>query len=95
MTKKNRRRKRRLRSYSRYGAKIRKVNGLWTPEAVLGLRTKHGWTQAEMAYELGVSPVTVHRWEGGHARTSKLAVRLLTQLAFQKVASSRSARGGR
>jgi putative transcriptional regulator len=41
------------------------------------LRKKHKWTQERLAHELGVSFVSVNRWENGHAEPSRMAKRLM------------------
>lgn len=43
---------------------------------LIALRKKLGLTQAEMARRLGVSFVTVNRWENGHHAPSPLAWQL-------------------
>lgn len=47
---------------------------------LIALRKKLGLTQAEMARRLGVSFVTVNRWENGHCRPSPLAKRYIDEL---------------
>lgn len=44
------------------------------------LRKKLGLTQVEFAERLGVSSMTVKRWEAGTARPSQLAIRQLNRL---------------
>ncbi|MEC4883269.1 MAG: helix-turn-helix transcriptional regulator [Scytonema sp. PMC 1070.18] len=42
-----------------------------------------GLTQEEFAAEVGVTYTTVNRWENGHAKPSKLAVRRIIQILQQ------------
>ena len=41
------------------------------------IRAKLGWSQEEMAYEIGVSLSTVQRWEQNSRRPSRLALKAL------------------
>ena len=45
------------------------------------LRQTHGWSQEELARELGVSFATVNRWENGKTRPSRLAYDKIKQVA--------------
>ncbi|MHB8572886.1 MAG: helix-turn-helix domain-containing protein [Candidatus Dormibacteria bacterium] len=45
------------------------------------LRRRHGWTQAQLAAELGTDAVTVSRWERGVAVPRPSAARRLAGLA--------------
>lgn len=47
---------------------------------LIDLRKRLGLTQTEMARRLGVSFVTVNRWENGHCRPSPLAKRYIDKL---------------
>jgi DNA-binding transcriptional regulator YiaG len=49
-------------------------------EKVKELRTKKGWAQEDLAWELGVSLSTVQRWEKRGAKPTRLARRELTKL---------------
>lgn len=42
-------------------------------EQLKALRRQHGWSQEDLARELGVSFSTVNRWENGKAKPSRLA----------------------
>ena len=42
-------------------------------EQLKALRRQHGWSQEDLAHELGVSFSTVNRRENGKARSSGLA----------------------
>jgi DNA-binding transcriptional regulator YiaG len=44
------------------------------------LRMRLGLTQEEFAHALAVTFSTVNRWENGHAKPSKLAVRAIRSL---------------
>jgi len=46
-------------------------------ERIRSLRSKHGITQTKLAERLGVSFVTVSRWETGQSKPSALAVQLI------------------
>jgi DNA-binding transcriptional regulator YiaG len=46
----------------------------WTPAAVKRLRKRLGLTQEAFARRLGVSVVTVNRWEQGHVEPRGLSV---------------------
>ncbi|MBI2955384.1 MAG: DUF3883 domain-containing protein [Chloroflexi bacterium] len=54
-----------------------------SPEWIKDLRTLVGVTQTELAERLGVTYVTVSRWENGQARPNRLAMRALLALAEQ------------
>ena len=51
---------------------------------IKAIRKRLGFTQTELANELGVNQVTVNRWENGKRKPSKLAVRQLERLARKK-----------
>lgn len=53
----------------------------WTPAAVRRLRKKLGLTQEKLAQELGVTTVSVSRWEHGHSKPTGLSERALDALA--------------
>ena len=53
-------------------------------EKVMELRKKKGWTQEDMAREIGVSLSTVQRWERQGGKPTRLARRELKKL-FQEV----------
>ena len=52
-------------------------------EKVMELRKKKGWTQEDMAREIGVSLSTVQRWERQGGKPTRLARRELKRL-FQE-----------
>lgn len=54
------------------------------PITLRGLRTHLDMTQAELAYELGVSLATVQRLESGEAPASRLRLYLLATWALLK-----------
>ncbi len=45
------------------------------------IRKAKDWTQAELAYHLGVTTTTIANWEQGVSRPSPLAQRQLDRLA--------------
>lgn len=47
---------------------------------IIRIRVKLGMTQAEFAEEVGVTTVTINRWENEHARPSHLATEKLKKL---------------
>ena len=51
-----------------------------SPERVKILRNSLGLTQTELAERLGVTYVTISRWENGQARPNRLAIKALTSL---------------
>jgi 8-oxo-dGTP pyrophosphatase MutT (NUDIX family) len=53
----------------------------FTSEAIRSLRERRGWTQAELAHELGTDPVTVSRWERGVSRPRRSANIRLAEIA--------------
>ena len=59
------------------------AGAIGSPEWIKGLRAQIGVTQAELAERLGVTYVTVSRWENGQARPNRLAMRALVALAQQ------------
>jgi len=58
-------------------------------QRVKELRHQLGWTQATLARALGLSPLTIERWEQGRARPSPAAQRLLAHLAATAAPSAR------
>jgi len=48
--------------------------------AVKRLRERRGWTQEELAREIGITVYTVHRWETRKTKPTKLAFRILKAL---------------
>jgi putative transcriptional regulator len=44
------------------------------------LRTERGWTQLQLANQLGVTPATVHMWERGKSEPTVSALRRLARL---------------
>ena len=53
----------------------------WTPPAVRRLRKKLGLTQEAFAHRLGVTWVSVSRWENGHSTPRGLSAQSLDALA--------------
>ena len=51
---------------------------------VRGLRQKLGMTQEEFAHEIAVTVSTVNRWENAHAEPSKLAWKVIQDLARKR-----------
>jgi len=52
-----------------------------TPQDVLALRRRLGWTQQQLAVALGVAVTTVARWEQGQRAVTPLAATSLGLLA--------------
>ena len=52
-----------------------------SPAWIKSLRTDLGFTQSELAERLGVTYVTISRWENGQARPNRLAIKAMTALA--------------
>lgn len=50
---------------------------------IIRMRQMLGLTQASFAKKLGVSYVTVNRWENGHVKPSPLAIEKLKKLAMK------------
>ena len=44
------------------------------------LRTARGWTQLQLANQLGVTPATIHMWERGKSEPTVSALRRLARL---------------
>ena len=44
------------------------------------LREERGWTQLEVAYRLGVTPVTIYNWERGRTEPRASQLRQLARL---------------
>ena len=63
-----------------------------TPVQLRRIRKALGFTQAQLAAELGVGRVTVTRWELGDRRISELAARLLRRIAAEARAASKEKR---
>lgn len=58
------------------------------PEQIKKLRQAFGWSQQKLAEQLGVSLMTVLRWEKGYTEPSPLALEKLERLWKRKVGSS-------
>lgn len=52
-----------------------------TGEQIKALRLKLKWSQERLARELGISVMTINRWEKGHFKPSPLAETRLMELA--------------
>ena len=50
-------------------------------EELKKLRQQKGWSQEDLARELGVSFATVNRWENGKTKPSRLAQEKIRQVA--------------
>lgn len=50
---------------------------MWNAAAVRKLRQRLGLTQEVFAHRLGVTLVTVNRWENGHGKPRGLSVAML------------------
>ena len=44
------------------------------------LREERGWTQLELAYQLGVTPATVYNWERGRFEPTASKLRQIARL---------------
>ena len=53
-------------------------------EGLKKLRQQQGWSQEDLARNLGVSFATVNRWENGKTKPSRLAVEKITAVAKRK-----------
>lgn len=51
-----------------------------TAAEIQRIRNDLNLTQEEMAYKIGVAHSTIHRWESGKTRPSKMAIRILNEL---------------
>ena len=51
-------------------------------EELKKLRQQQGWSQEELARNLGVSFATVNRWENGKTKPSRLAQEKIKQVAY-------------
>lgn len=58
------------------------------PEQIKNLRRVFGWSQQKLAEQIGVSLMTVLRWEKGYTEPSPLALEKLERLWKRKVGSS-------
>ena len=56
--------------------------------ALKKLRQTRGWSQEDLARELGVSFATVNRWENGKTKPSRLAYEKINQI--EKMGRKRS-----
>jgi DNA-binding transcriptional regulator YiaG len=52
---------------------------MWTPAAVKKLRKSLSLTQEGMARRLGVTTVTISRWEQGHVKPTGLSIVMLDE----------------
>jgi len=62
-----------------------------TPVQLRRIRKALGFTQAQLAAELGVGRVTVTRWERGDRGISELAARLVQRIAAEARGKARRA----
>ena len=53
-------------------------------EELKKLRQQQGWSQEDLARNLGVSFATVNRWENGKTKPSRLAVEKIQVVAKRK-----------
>ena len=51
-------------------------------EELKTLRQQQGWSQEDLARNLGVSFATVNRWENGKTKPSRLAQEKIKQVAY-------------
>ena len=51
-------------------------------EELKKLRQQQGWSQEDLARNLGVSFATVNRWENGKTKPSRLAQEKIKQVAY-------------
>ena len=63
-------------------------------EQLKSLRQQYGWSQEDLARELGVSFSTVNRWENGKAKPSRLAQKGILALTTQAESSCHAVDGG-
>lgn len=63
-------------------------------EQLKALRQQQGWSQEDLARELGVSFSTVNRWENGKAKPSRLAQKGILALITQAGNGRRAVEGG-
>ena len=63
-------------------------------EQLKTLRQQPGWSQEDLARELGVSFSTVNRWENGKAKPSRLAQKGILALITQTENDRRVVEGG-
>ena len=54
-------------------------------EQLRALRRERGWSQEDLARELGVSFASISRWENGKAKPSKMASASIKRLLLRKV----------
>ena len=62
-------------------------------EQLKALRRQYGWSQEDLAHELGVSFSTVNRWENGKAKPSRLAQKGILTLTAQAEGKYRAVEG--
>jgi DNA-binding transcriptional regulator YiaG len=67
--------------YSNQYLRAKPLHAIWTPAKIRGLRLHAGWSQADLAHELGTHPPTVSRWETGKTRVRGSAAATLSRLA--------------
>ena len=51
---------------------------------ILKLRTQLKMTQAQLAERLGTTVVTISRWENGHVKPSKMALKAVEAMVKRK-----------
>lgn len=77
--KKSRRARKAKPSKVRVKFRPRRVSG-WTADRILDLRDRLGLTQEQFSQELGVTYVSVNRWENGKSTPRGLSLRALELL---------------
>lgn len=66
-----------------------KIEPLEPSSLIAGLRRKLSLSQEELARQLGVSFVTVNRWENGHSKPSNLAMAQLAAFSAKMTEEGR------
>jgi transcriptional regulator with XRE-family HTH domain len=51
----------------------------WNVKTIRQLRQERGWTQLELAYRLGVTPLTVQNWEHGRYEPTASKLRKIAE----------------
>jgi len=66
--------------------KTKLINSEALSDRIRSFRDSRGFSREDLARELGVTPITLYRWETGSTRPSPLAVEKLRAMGFGDVA---------
>lgn len=66
----------------------------WTPNEIIRFRTENLITQEQLAEMLGVSRVTIWRWEQGRVKLRRSSMMALDRIAREEIYAGRADQAG-